>query len=344
MDIVTAEDIRLRRVAEAVGRAVAAGPDDDAHLHDDVLDALATGTIDAADREWADAHLATCPRCEEDLADRRAVQRAIDAIQTDRRVSTTAGSIPAPRRRAWVVGVPLGLGAAAAIVLAVVLQREPASAPAAGTAAGTAVPVPVPVDALTPEDRALVARVLAAGRVEVPEDIAFLEGRAGTLLGATEPDAPLTLEAPVATAVDRPRPEFRWSRVAEARSYTVRVFDEDFREVARAKLTTTAWVPDSDLRPGVVYAWQVTAHTPGGDVSAPEPPRPEARFRILHAADADAIARARVALGADRLTLGILEARAGLLDDAAASFRRARADAATSSQAAALLASLPGSR
>lgn len=342
MDVVTTEDIRLRRVAEAVGRAVAAGPDDDAHLQDDVLDALATGTIDGADREWADAHLATCLRCEEDLADRRAVQQAIDAIQADRRVSTIAGSIQLPRRRAWVVGLPLGLGVAAAIVLALVLQREPASAPASGNAAGTT--VPAPADALTPEDRALVARVLAAGRVEVPDDIAFLQGRAGTLLGAAEPDAPLTLEAPVATAVDRPRPEFRWSRVAEARSYTVRVFDEDFREVARAKLTTTAWVPDSDFRPGVVYAWQVTAHTPGGDVSAPEPPRPEARFRILHAVDADAIARARIALGADRLTLGILEARAGLLDDAAASFRRARADAATSSQAAALLASLPGSR
>ncbi len=338
----TAEDIRLRRVAEAVSRALASGPDDDAHLQDEVLDALATGTIDAADREWAEAHLATCARCEEDLADRRAVQRAIDAVQAAGRESTAAAPTAGRRRRAWAVGVPLGLGAAAALVLAVVLQRDPSPGPASSDAARTA--VPPPVDSLNPEDRALVVRVLAAGRVEVPDDIAFLEGRAGTLLGASEPEPPLTLDAPVATAVERPRPEFRWSRVAEARSYTVRVFDEEFREVARAKLTTTAWVPESDLRPGVVYSWQVTAHTSSGDVSAPEPPRPEARFRILHGSEADAIARARVALGDDRLTLGILEARAGLLDDAAVSFRRAGADEATRIQAAALLASLPGSR
>lgn len=335
--VVTAEDIRLRRAAAAVSRALASGPDDDAHLQDEALDALATGTIDAVDREWAEAHLATCARCEEDLADRRAVQRAIDAIQADRRVSATAGSIPAPRRRAWVLGVPLGLGAAAAIVLAVALQRDRTPAPASGDAARAV--VPAPADSLTPEDRALVARVLAAGRVEVPDDIAFLRGREGTLLGSRASAPILALEGPVGTVVADARPELRWSHVDGARSYVVHVYDEQFAEIARAEVTTTAWTLDTDLVPGTVYSWQVTARRPSGDETAPVPPQPEARFRVLAAAEAEALARLRAGLTGDPLARGIIEARAGLLVEAARSFREAQAADAT--RATALLASLP---
>jgi len=337
--IVAAEDAQMRRAVEALGRALTPGPDDDAHLSEDVLDALAAGTLDAADQEWAASHLEGCARCAEDLADRRAVQQTIDALPE----GTRQGPPPASRRRGavWLIA-PLGLATAAAILLAVVLQRDQAPPLASTPSAGDA--TPAVADALAPEDRALVTRVLAAGRVELPDDIAFLRGREGTLLGGRASGPALTLDEPVGTAVIGVRPELQWSRVEDARGYTVRVFDEQFTEVARAQVTTTAWTLDRDLTRGAVYSWQVTARTPSGEQTVPVPPQPEARFRVLSPGEAATQARLRAGLADDPLARGILEARAGLLAEASASLRQAQAVAATRAAAITLLASLADAR
>ena len=329
----TTDDSQLRRAAEALTRAIAPGPDDDAHLDEDVLDGLAAGTLDAADREWATVHLEACARCAEDLADRRSMQRAIEALAA---VPPVAAPVRARTRTLAIRG---GLAVAAGLLLAVVIGRQdtPVVEPGASSGAASA-------DVLAADERALVSRVLATGRVELPEDIAYLQGHDGTLLGREEAAPRLTLDAPVGTAVSSRRPELRWSRVPDARTYTVRVFDETFREAARATVTTTAWLLDHDLAPGAVYVWQVTAHTRTEAITAPAPPLPEARFRVLPEADAARADGLRARLAADPLSLGILQAHLGLVDDASASLARAGRTAATRDQAERLRQSLPDSR
>jgi len=84
----------------------------------------------------------------------------------------------------------------------------------------------------------------------------------------------------------------------------------------------------------------VTARTAQGSASAPVPPAPEARFRVVDAKTADELARARRRYADSRLVLAVLYARAGLLDDADAELARLSADNADSAIVASLRASL----
>ncbi len=312
------------RVAlDGLRRAITPGPDDLDHLSPAVLDALALGTLGEVDRETADEHLAGCEQCTEDLADRRAIQVAIDA----------AASIPVagtrPRGPRLVV---LGFAAAAAVVLAVsVARRTDGPAPSATVASGVGAPkasrsddggrVPVESDGPDGEARlageaALVARVLAHGRLELPPDAVELAGTVGTLLGAGDRAAMFRPMAPLGTAVLEVRPRFAWQATPGATGYTVRVYDDRFQGVAEGQVAGTTWVPPLDLARGFTYSWQVTAHRPEGDLTVPVPPQPEARFRVVTAAVAEETARQRRRLAGDPLTLGILLAQSGLVSEA----------------------------
>ena len=65
-----------------------------------------------------------------------------------------------------------------------------------------------------------------------------------------------------------------------------------------------------------VYSWQVSASKDGQEVSSPAPPAPEAKFKVLEQTQADELARVRQQVADSHLTLGLVYARAGLLDDA----------------------------
>jgi hypothetical protein len=54
----------------------------------------------------------------------------------------------------------------------------------------------------------------------------------------------------------------------------------------------------------------------GREVIVPEPPAPEAKFKVLEQAKAAELERARRQFAGSRLTLGLLYAQAGLLDEA----------------------------
>ena len=54
----------------------------------------------------------------------------------------------------------------------------------------------------------------------------------------------------------------------------------------------------------------------GQEVTAPRPPAPQARFRILDQAKADELANARREYASSHLALGLLYAEAGLLKEA----------------------------
>jgi hypothetical protein len=81
-------------------------------------------------------------------------------------------------------------------------------------------------------------------------------------------------------------------------------------------LPNTEWRVDRPLARGRVYTWQVTARTNGEPVKAPPRDAPEARFGVLEMEKVDELAQARRDYAGRHLTLGLLYAHAGLLDDA----------------------------
>ena len=332
----------VARASAALHRALAPAPDDADHVAPDLLDALVRDTLDAADREWVDAHVASCRQCAEDVEDRREVQTAIDACATGASTRPTTGGW---RRRRAVAAV---LAAAAGLVLAVAFGRQftgPAMTPAAALVPNPSAP-PVPEaaaeDGLLSAERTVVAAARAAARLELPADAAFLAGEVGTLLGDRGTGTSFGPQSPRGTAVATVRPEFRWEAAPGASAYTVSVFNERFEEIASGRVAGTRWTPGHDLPRAQVLNWQVTAHRREGTLTAPAPPASEARFRVLPTDAAAAMVDARRRLAGNPLSLGILQARHGLVDDAAASFSRAEALPATRELARRLRLSLPG--
>ena len=139
------------------------------------------------------------------------------------------------------------------------------------------------------------------------------------------------------------RPTFAWS-AGDAGRYTIAIFDETVTEVARGvRVTGTTWTPAVDLKRGSVYRWRVTAHRATGDVTVPAPPHPEARFAVLDEVTAALVTVQRGRLTEESLALGILLARAGLIDDARVELTRAQETPATAAAATMMIQSL-GSR
>jgi hypothetical protein len=319
------------RALGAFNAAIDAVPGDADHPGYETLEALVDGRLDEVDQEVVQSHISLCSLCAEDLADLRATRDSLQAIAP---IRSTRWRIPAIA------------AAAAAVLIAVWIAREPAAPvePPQAAAPPTQIP-PVAVatapDLFSADERALIDRIIAANRLEIPESIAGLRGTPGTLLGSNR-GTTLAPIAPLGTAVTSLRPSFSWSPVRGAQAYSVAVYDDRFKEVAKSpRITETTWVATGDLPRDRSLSWQVTAHLNGSNVVGPAPPQPEARFRILDQAAADAAAALRARLTSRPLELAILLARAGLVQDAADQLRRAEADAATASAARALRATLP---
>jgi hypothetical protein len=103
---------------------------------------------------------------------------------------------------------------------------------------------------------------------------------------------------------------FVWSRLAGATGYTVEVYDEPFNLVANSpRLAGNSWA-SPPLKRGGTYSWQVKAVKDGREVISPRPPAAQAKFRVLDAARADELRRARRAYASSHLTLGLLAVRA----------------------------------
>jgi hypothetical protein len=140
--------------------------------------------------------------------------------------------------------------------------------------------------------------------------------------------------------VEDQRPVFRWEAIPGG-TYRVSIYNDAFNlTAASARIATTEWEPPKPLRRGTRYSWQLTVTREGNEFTVPVPPAPEARFRVLGEADEAGIARARSQSGGSHLVLGILYARAGLLDAALQELQALRAQNPDSAEVAGLLASL----
>jgi hypothetical protein len=176
----------------------------------------------------------------------------------------------------------------------------------------------VRVQPLPPE----VKKALERKAVSPPQFLAALVGKQGHLMGGAEGAQGFGVQAPIGTVVATTAPTFVWRPLEGATSYRVEVFDASGNEAARGEgLTETRWTPEKPLPPGRVYQWNVFALREGQEIDqAPKPPAPPAKFKVLEATNAAELERARRLYTGSPLTLGVLYAEAGLLDDAEREF------------------------
>ena len=185
------------------------------------------------------------------------------------------------------------------------------------------------LEALSPAHQHMVKDALTTQRLERSSALADLQRRGSSLMGADDQGHRFALQAPAGKVVLSDRPLFNWSRLAGATSYVVEIYDEQFTLVAQSEpLTQSQFTPPRRLARGRAYAWQVKAVKDGQTVTAPAPPAPQARFRIVAATQAEGIARARRdyagAHHPSHLPLALLYVQAGLLDEAEAELRALR--------------------
>jgi hypothetical protein len=127
---------------------------------------------------------------------------------------------------------------------------------------------------------------------------------------------------PVGVVILSNHPTFRWTRLDGATGYVVEVYDEWFNPlVTSPQITDHSWTAPQSLKRDGIYYWQVKAIKDGQEFKAPRQPAPQAKFRILDETTADELAKARRAYASSRLTLGLLYARAGMLDEAEQEFQ-----------------------
>lgn len=136
-------------------------------------------------------------------------------------------------------------------------------------------------------------------------------------MGGTEGAQPFSLVGPVGKIVRDARPRLSWRPLAGASGYAVTILDADLKPVAASpQLSGTSWVVPRRLERGRVYTWQVTALKGGEELIAPAAPAPPARFKVLEAPLDDELRRLERPGARSHLALGVLYARAGLLEEA----------------------------
>jgi hypothetical protein len=179
--------------------------------------------------------------------------------------------------------------------------------------------------ALSAVDRQAVVAALREGRLSQPAALEALRGARGTLMGGGA-TARFRVQEPVATFVRSQRPTFRWTPLPEAQRYELTVLGEDLATVATVRISgATEVVLGSPLERGRTYAWQIAALTREGRVVAPAPPDPEARFRVLGAAESAALEAELAGSEGSDIAAGVLLARAGALSEAEWHLARAAA-------------------
>jgi len=167
-----------------------------------------------------------------------------------------------------------------------------------------------------------VKQTLTSQQIGTPHMLSELIGQSGVLMGPAEEGHPIALLSPVGTVVIGVRPVFRWRPLDGAEGYVVKVYDADFNEVAASpQLSGTVWTATRSLERGRTYSWQLTARAGGKEIVSPIKPAPDAKFMVLNQTKVGELAHAKNASGNSHLTLGILYAQSGLLDDAEREFQ-----------------------
>lgn len=177
------------------------------------------------------------------------------------------------------------------------------------------------LESLAPAQLEAVKAALRTQRAVNPAALAGVRSRGSVLRdGEGEAGTSFSVRSPIGVIVETTSPTLRWDALKDA-TYTVTIYDSNFNPVATSGvLVSPSWAPPRPLARGQIYSWQVTALRQDLQVKSPRPPAPEAKFKVLEGSKATAIERARRAKPRSHLTLGVLYAQAGLLDDAEREF------------------------
>jgi hypothetical protein len=310
-----------RRLEAALREGLAAAETEGPTGHE--IDAYVDGSMMPEDLVLFDEWLTLDPALRREVSDLRELR---EALRQD----------ASPLRR-W--GVWGGLAAAAGLAGVLLWRGAPPAGPEAATPAAVPVPILTLHDAgrdvgvradgsveglpgLSGESRDAIVAALREGTLPEPEALVSLRGGTGTLMGESGA-APFRVVTPLGTFVRSDRPTFRWTPHPKARGYELSIFNEELAKVASVRVSsgTEARLPAA-LERGRTYQWQVAALTPDGRAVAPAPPQPEARFRVLSAAESAALESGLDTVGDSDLAAGILLARAGVRDEALARLAR----------------------
>jgi len=319
-----------------------------AHPTEFELRRYADGTLDADDLLRVDEHLAGCDFCRDYAASFDDTERRVASVAAADRLAAAAaaGDVPWGATR-WLSDAAAVLIAGTAVWRISQSSRQappsPAQVVSPNTVAGPKEPA---LDALTESERAIVERAVTTGELPRAEVLAALNPPPSVLMGSPQAAPSFATVRPAGVVVDEDRPTFEWTPAGSAAEYRVAIFDPMFNKVAESPWLrdTTGWTPDRPLPRGATFAWQVVAKVGGRDITVPSPPRREARFQITSADDHHQLANLRTRIGDSPLTLAVLLADAGLLDDAAQALARAHAADPTSAAVTRLDASLAALR
>lgn len=174
------------------------------------------------------------------------------------------------------------------------------------------------IDHLSPEYRRMVERALKEHALEKPALLAGLiqSSRGDTRSGGDRENVFSVIE-PVGKVILSDRPTFRWAPLPGATSYTVEIYDDAFNLLLSSPpLTDNSWTASQSLRRGEALFWQVKAIKDAREVIAPRPPQRVVKFRILDPVKSEKVIQAKLDYSTSHLTLGLIYAHYGLLDDA----------------------------
>ena len=351
----------LSAAVEAMQGSIRSGGAGPHHLTYEEIEAYVDGTGSSGARDAVESHARECDLCAADVREIAALRRELES--------------PAPTRAArnrwaefwssllsWRGGLVLAATAAAVVVVFALRTQNgsdgktaevrPSGTPAQQVEAGSVIHDGSGVftirsggridglQMLAEADRATLEKALGEGRVEPATSLADLTGKSGVLLGAPGEPALGKLLAPLGTVVESDRPVFRWEPVSGA-TYRVSVYDPGYNLIASSgSLSQVQWQPAKPLGRGTRYSWQLTVRRNGNEMIMPAPPAPEARFRVLSEVEQSELVRSRMQASDSHLVLGVLYARAGLLDQAEQEMQALREQNPSSKEVADLLASI----
>lgn len=286
------------------------------HVSSELFDQFANGELDENTLHAVLDHLEECETCAE-----RGQARAADGLALLR-----AEFEPAPRRSSRLIWLgALAAAAAVAFILFTTLLRRQEATPEKRIALTTqpaAPPVASPRTYGRGDWDTWMVNVRAGGSLAIPKIVEHMRRGPDDLRGTATPQSRLVL-LPSAVVIDDARPAFTWTGHAGERAMITVVAGD--REAARSEwLSTNAWTPAAALPRGATYTWQVEIERNGETVAYPAPPAPPARFHILDDRTHAELETARQRFSSDPLFLGVLYARAGLLDEARTELRRVR--------------------